>query len=148
MQESQSGALLFCDGDDSGTMNSAELLARYREEGSEEAFAEIVRRYAGLVLSVAKRQLGSPALAEEAAQVVFARLAERGPRLSSEQGLSGWLHRTALHVSIDCVRSESRRRAREEKSMDLKSTNDDDDTWRELVPFLDTALDRLKEEER
>ena len=128
-------------------MNSAELLTRYSEGGSEEAFGELVRRHADLVFSVAKRRVSSAALAEEAAQIVFMRLASIKPRLSSEPALLGWLHRTTLHVSIDLVRSETRRRIREEKSMQ-DVVLDEEPVWHEIVPVLDEALDRLKDDER
>src|SRR5688500_9669336 len=98
-------------------MNSAELLTRYNQGGSEERFVDLMRRHAAVVFSVAKRRLGSAALAEEAAQIVLKRLASRKPSLNSEHSILGWLHRTTLHVSIDLVRSETRRRIREEKSM-------------------------------
>src|SRR4051812_4248000 len=73
-------ALPFRIGDDLKEMNSAELLMRYRDTGSDEAFTELVRRYTDLVFSVAKRRLGNAALAEEAAQVVFMRFAQVRPR--------------------------------------------------------------------
>src|SRR5687767_2062235 len=128
-------------------MNSAELLTRYNQGGSEEPFGELVRRHADLVFSVAKRRLGSAALAEEAAQIVFMRLASSKPRLNSEHAILGWLHRTTLHVSIDLVRSETRRRIREEKSMQDVVT-DEEPLWQEIVPVLDEALDRLKDDEQ
>src|SRR5689334_14208167 len=98
-------------------MNGCELLDEFRERRSETAFAELVRRYADLVFSVAKRRLNGDSLAEEVAQLVFMRLAKGPPKLSSEAALLVWLHRTSVHVAIDLWRSESRRRAREEKAV-------------------------------
>jgi RNA polymerase sigma factor (sigma-70 family) len=141
------GPLPFQIGADLREMNSAELLARYRDDTSEEAFAELVQRYADFVFSVAKRRLGRAELAEEAAQVVFLRLATTKPRLLNDHAVLGWLHRTAFHVSIDLLRAESRRRIREEKSMQNVQT-DDEPVWHEIVPLLDEALDKLKDEER
>jgi hypothetical protein len=68
-------------------MKGDELLTVYREQGSEEAFAEIVGRYTNLVYSVAVRRLGNSALAEEVAQVVFTRLARTTPNLRSDATL-------------------------------------------------------------
>ena len=46
-------------------MSETALLQAFRKERSEDAFAELVRRYASLVYSVAKRRLNSSALAED-----------------------------------------------------------------------------------
>ena len=51
-------------------MNETELLQAFRNERSDEAFAELVRRYAGLVYSVARRRLANSALAEDITQLV------------------------------------------------------------------------------
>src|SRR5688572_5608373 len=56
-------------------MNATDLLAEFRENRSEKAFGELVRRYTNLVYSVAKRRLTSGTLAEEVTQSVFLRLA-------------------------------------------------------------------------
>ena len=40
-------------------MNGSDLLAEYRNTGSESAFSELVRRYTNLVYSIAKRRLSS-----------------------------------------------------------------------------------------
>lgn len=41
--------------------DDAELIRRYAEQRSEEAFAELVRRHLGLVYSAALRRLGGDA---------------------------------------------------------------------------------------
>jgi DNA-directed RNA polymerase specialized sigma24 family protein len=101
-------------------MNATDLLDAYRERGSDEAFAELVRRYTNLVYSVALRRLGNSALAEEVGQEVFTQLARAVPRLGTEASLVTWLHRTTVHVSIDVWRSETRRRVREEKAIAME----------------------------
>lgn len=128
-------------------MNGALLIAKYRDAGSEEAFADLVRGYTDFVFSVAKRRLQSAALAEEAVQEVFVRLARLKPRFETDHAMLGWLHRTTLHVSIDLVRSEQRRKLREDQSMPEEHA-DEDSLWQELVPCLDEALDKLRDEER
>ena len=59
-----------------------ELLERYRRDGAEDAFAELVRRHLNLVHSAALRQVRSPQLAEEVAQSAFADLARQCHRLA------------------------------------------------------------------
>src|SRR4051812_7206370 len=102
-------------------MNGSELLREFREQRSERAFAELVQRYARLVFSVAKRRLNNDALAQEASQAVFIRLARNPPDLPNDPALLSWLHRTALHVSVDAWRAESRRRTREQQAAAMQT---------------------------
>lgn len=129
-------------------MNAIDLLRQFRERRSENAFAELVRRYASLVYSVARRRLDNSALAEEASQNVFIRLASSPPSLPNDAALLGWLHRTTLHVSIDLWRAESRRLAREQKAAAMQPANSTESVWADLAPVLDEALDELPEPDR
>src|SRR5687767_8424691 len=122
-------------------MNGTELLKQFREQRSEQAFAELVRRYTDLVFSVAKRRLNNAALAEEAAQSVFLRLANTAPNLPSDEALLGWLHRTSVHVAVDIWRAETRRQAREEKAAAMQRTESHENS--ELAAEVDEALDEL-----
>src|SRR5438094_7077444 len=79
-------------------MNGTDLLAAFRNTRSEEAFSELVRRYANLVYSIAKRRLSNATLAEEVAQIVFTRLATAAPRVRGDAEFVAWLHRTTVHV--------------------------------------------------
>jgi RNA polymerase sigma factor (sigma-70 family) len=97
-------------------MNETELLLAFRKERSEEAFAELVRRYAGLVYSVAKRRMANAALAEDITQIVFIRLAKTPPTVENHGELGAWLHRTTINITIDTWRSETRRRNREQQA--------------------------------
>src|SRR5262245_28416508 len=130
-------------------MNGSDLLSRYRSTGSEDAFTTLVRHYASVVYSVALRRLSSGALAEEAAQTVFARLARSSSNLKSDPELIGWLHRTALHVSIDLWRSEIRRRKREQLAAAMHTASDHHyPFWDEVAPHLDIALNELNDPDR
>src|ERR1700677_641163 len=97
-------------------MSEKEVIEIFRESRSEEAFAELVRRYAGLVYAVAKRRLANSALAEDITQIVFIRLAKAFPKVRNHAELAAWLHRTTVNVTIDTWRSESRRRNREQQA--------------------------------
>ncbi len=129
-------------------MNGSELLRTFREQRSEQAFAELVRRYTDLVFSVAKRRLNNAALAEETTQSVFLRLAHTAPDLPSEAALVGWLHRTAIHASIDLWRAETRRRAREEKAVAMQSADANQNNSSDLAGEVDEALNELGESDR
>src|SRR5437879_1232229 len=91
---------LFCGCYYSGTMtDDAELLRRYAETGSEDAFAELVRRYLDLVYSASLRQVkGDAHLAQDVTQIVFTDLARKAASLSRRTALTGWLY-TAAHFA-------------------------------------------------
>lgn len=110
-------------------MNGTELLAEFRDNRSETAFGELVRRYTNLVYSVAKRRLGNDSLAQETTQLVFIRLAKTVPKLQGDNELAAWLHRTTVHISIDLWRSESRRRAREANAAVMHAEPDEAVAW-------------------
>jgi len=121
-RQSQLAVLPLAIGDDYFiAMSETELLHSFRKERSEEAFAELVRRYSGLVYSVAKRRLAHGTLAEDITQIVFIRFANTPPNVKNHSELAAWLHRTTLNVTIDTLRSETRRRTREEEAAAMET---------------------------
>jgi RNA polymerase sigma factor (sigma-70 family) len=129
--------------DDSG------LLRRYVENQSDEAFAALVTRRINLVYSVALRQTGSPENAEEIAQAVFIILARRADTLRHEKALSSWLFQATRLTAANLLRSEIRRRNREQEAYMQSALNDaGDDTWAKMAPLLDSAVASLREKER
>ncbi len=67
-------------------------------------------------------------------------------RTQVTQNLGGWLHRTATHLALDMLRSETARRHREIAYAD--QNNHEACTWAELSPCVDQALTELPEELR
>lgn len=132
--------------------DDAELLRRYAEEGSEDALAEVVRRRVDLVYGAAWRQVRSNgALAEEITQVVFTELARKAGRLARHEALVGWLHTATRFAAAKALRSESRRRAREQEAYAMNEVLRADEgveDWERLRPVIDEALGELKERER
>jgi len=110
--------------------------------------SEVVRRYTNLVYSVAKRRLSNTALAQDATQTVFIRLAKAAPNIRGDAELVAWLHRTTVNASIDLWRSESRRRAREEHAVAMQSDRTESPVWNEIAPAVDEALNPLNPQER
>lgn len=128
------------------------LLRQYVTEGSEAAFAELVRRHIDLVHSVALRQVnGDSHRAEDVTQGVFCELARKAPQLLRHRALSGWLYTTARFVGARLARTESRRTIRELTSgaMNLSHVEPaNDQVWKELQPVLDDAMQELKSKDR
>jgi RNA polymerase sigma factor (sigma-70 family) len=135
-------------------MTDEELLHAYANEGSEAAFAELVRRHGGAVQAAAWRQTGNAQLAEEVTHAVFMQLARKAGSLRPSVFLLGWLLRAARYAAIDAVRAEDRRMRREAafSSMHtLESTPDEQESeslWARVAPKLDEALLRLRATDR
>lgn len=101
--------------DDLRSTSDASLVtsvARWRQD----ALAELYRRHAGAVYSLARRVTGQKAVAEEVLQDVFLRLWNSPERYDPARGsLRTFLLAQSHSRSVDAVRSESSRRAREER---------------------------------
>lgn len=132
-------------------MNDQELLRQYANDGSEAAFAELVRRHLNLVYSVAMRQLNDASAAQEVAQAVFCLLARKAGQLRDQAVPGAWLYLTACHKSREHRRAEKRRRHREQEAATMQELNVQDNeqnTWQLLAPLLDDAMESLGEGER
>jgi RNA polymerase sigma factor (sigma-70 family) len=129
---------------------SQQLLAQYIQNGSEDAFRELVARYINLVYSTALRVVeGDTPLAEDVTQTVFLRLSRNARKLSHEPLLGGWLHTVACHTASKCLRQERRRQARERQAALMNSLSDHSNADLERVaPILDEAINLLGREDR
>ncbi len=127
-----------------------QLLRQYADDGSEAAFAELVRRYIDLVYSVALRQAaGDTALAQDVTQMVFVDLARKSRLLCGRPTLSGWLHTSARFAASKAIRGEQRRRAREQESLAMENHPAHAEMhWEQLRPLLDESIGRLTEADR
>lgn len=130
------------------TQTDAQLLERYARNGSEDAFAEIVRRHLNLVFSAALRQVRQPQLAEEITQSVFVDLARQATKLAPKTILSAWLYQVTRRTAIDVIRRESRRQLREQVAHELNAMNAPDTDWTQVEPLLEEGMDTLEERER
>ncbi len=124
--------------------NESALLQRFVGTGDTEAFAEIVRQYAGLVYGTCLRVLADTDRASDATQETFFQLMKRAGEVHGS--LAGWLHRVATGKAVDLIRSESARRQREQAYLDDKAN--DDQTWHEVSPYVDEALTLLDDDTR
>ncbi len=128
------------------------LLREFVQERSEAAFAELVRRHVDLVYATALRRCGGDAgLAEDVTQTVFGDLARKASGLPAGVVLAGWLHRHATFVSSTVVRTERRRRQREESAATMNEDGNDPRegaAWADIGPILEEALEELPERDR
>src|SRR5215472_297585 len=89
------------------------LLARYVFDGDQQAFGEIVSRYAEAVFGLCRRFNHCRHDAEDITQQVFATLAQHAESLTERLSLEGWLRRTAWQISARVARSAQTRRRHE-----------------------------------
>jgi RNA polymerase sigma factor (sigma-70 family) len=129
-----------------------QLLRQYVSEKSQDAFAELVRRYVNLVYSSALRKLNGDAhRAEDVAQEVFVKLARHAPALVNCRVLSGWLYSTAHNTAVKAIRSDSRRRHREERAHAIQNMNQPNPEcagWDEIGPLIDDTMQALSRGDR
>ncbi len=130
--------------------DSQQLLAEYRQNGSDAAFRELVTRYVDLVYSTALRLVeGDTHRAEDVAQTVFVDLARKAQTLPHEVRLGGWLHRDACLVAGHTMRAERRRQSRERQAVEMNVLqNHSDADFSQVAPLLDEAIDELEEADR
>ena len=117
--------------------DDSRLLARWAQEGSEDAFAELVRNYQRLVFGAAMRRTGDADLARDVAQQVFATLAVKARLLLGRTNVAGWLYQAASHIGA---------RAAHEHFANERVADEDvnDAQW----PHVEDALERLGASER
>jgi RNA polymerase sigma factor (sigma-70 family) len=128
----------------------SQLLRAYAENRTEEAFAELVRRYVDFTYSAALRMVRDRHLAEDVTQGVFVALAKSAPQLTDRPVLSGWLHRTAQNIAAQTVRTIERRRAREQEAVVMNEllSSQSETSWEAVAPHLDAALGELNDADR
>src|SRR4051812_17198433 len=87
-------------------VDDVELLRRYAETKSQEAFAELVRRHLGLVYHAALRQVGGDVhRAQDVAQTVFADLARKADAVARRSVPVGWLYTSTRYAAAMAVRA-------------------------------------------
>jgi RNA polymerase sigma factor (sigma-70 family) len=131
-------------------MSDMERLRNYSQQGSEEAFAGLVRQHVNLVYSAALRQVGIAAHAEEITQAVFVILARKAARLRPDTILDAWLYETTRLTALNFLRGERRRQLREQEAY-MQSTLQESTgvpVWNQLAPLLDDAMSRLGRKDR
>lgn len=130
-------------------IDDTELLRRYADEGSAEAFTELVRRNLDLVYAAALRHVGDTHRARDIAQTVFIDLARKARALRRHPALVSWLHTSTRYAALKAIRAEQRRATREQEAHLMQSlATESAPDWERLRPLLDAALHELGERDR
>jgi RNA polymerase sigma factor (sigma-70 family) len=117
---------------------------RFAKTGDAGAFAEIIRRHAGLVYGAALRIVADMDRASDVAQETFLQLTKDAHSVTGS--LPGWLHRVATHKAIDQMRRDASRRRREAEyaaGQPCEVTH-----WKDLSRYVDEELSKLDDQTR
>ena len=130
--------------------DDAELLRQYAENHAEEAFAEIVRRHVDFVYSAALRMVCDSHTAEDITQNTFIALTKNALQVRDRSVLSSWLHSTARNLAANAIRTEVRRRQREQEAAAMNEllANAPEAVWKNIAPHLDDAIAALGDTDR
>ncbi len=126
-------------------VSESALLHRLSANGDHEAFAEIVRRHAGMVYAVCARMLRDKADAADVTQETFFHLLRQAREVSGS--LAGWLHTVATRKSVDLIRKAGTRR-RTEQAYAAAQAYKPEATWQQISGHVDQALQELDDELR
>ena len=132
-------------------LDDAQLLDAYIHHGSQEAFAELSRRYVNLVYSSALRQLRNTHEAEDVTQAVFIILARKAAGLKGGTVLPSWLLQTTAYAVMNVRRAEARRRHHEQEAAAMKTESqekEDRNIWKQMEPVVDSAVRSLPSAQR
>jgi len=124
------------------------LLKEYVERDSEEA---LPRWCNGTSIWFIRWPCARPAMdicRRKLTQTVFVILARKASSLGANTILSGWLCRTARYASANALTIQHRRQRREQEAHMQSHLNESEhDTWAQIAPLLDNALEQLGEKD-
>jgi RNA polymerase sigma factor (sigma-70 family) len=131
-------------------MEDGQLLQQYARDRSESAFGELVSRHIDLVYAAALRVVGGDRhLAEDVTQMVFTALARKAGGLPAGVVLPGWLYRHTCYTAANAVRTERRRRDREQTAVEMSTLDQrEEPDWERIAPHLDESLNQLSAGDR
>lgn len=120
------------------------LLRHWTTRRDARAFQELVLRHGAMVYGACYRIVRNAADAEEVTQECFLALAQsEGKRIRT---VGGWLHTLATRRSLDRLRTDTRRREREERYARNETRVAAEPSWDDVQQFVDEAIASLPDE--
>ena len=99
-------------GSDSATtslpLTDEELMSRYRDDGPEAVFTELVHRYERELYRYLARYLGDPTLADDVFQNTFLQVHLKRGLYENGRPFRPWLYAIATHQAVDALRKAGR----------------------------------------
>lgn len=123
-----------------------QLLRQYVQSKDDRAFSVLLRRHGDMVFRVCHRVLNHQADAEDAFQVTFLILAQRGSSIRRSSSLCSWLHGVALRTAKNLQRQKCKRT--EKEAHQAKSSTVTDADVNDIWPILDKVIAELPERYR
>lgn len=99
------------------TMEDLDLVKAFQEQGREEAFDELVRRYQSLVINMAYQMIHNYDEALEAAQDVFVKVYRALPEFQARAAFKTWLYTITRRVVLNALRKLRSRKAGSHESL-------------------------------
>jgi RNA polymerase sigma factor (sigma-70 family) len=132
-----------------GVLADHVLLDQFVNEGSQDAFARLMKRYGPYVFGVCKRVTFHAQDAEDVFQACFLELARRASSLRQRGSVAAWLQVVAVRLGRR-ARARAARRQQVEAATPVNhaSVNADDITWREVRRLLEEEVAGLSEDLR
>ena len=91
--------------------NDDRTLTTLAGKGDQDAFAQLVERYTGLVYNLALQRVGDHHDAEDITQAVFWKVWKALPGFRGDSAFSTWLYRMTANTATDLLRQKGRREA-------------------------------------
>lgn len=130
------------------TRPDRDLLRAHLDGADPAAFAELVRRHAGLARRAAAEVC--PTAADDVAQATLALLARKAAAVAGRESAAGWVFETARRLALKARTAAARRAARESRAAPPRPPADPLDTLtlREIRAVVAEELARLPDELR
>jgi len=123
--------------------SDGDLLARYADQGDQQAFRELVGRHIDWLYATATRLVGNKTLAEDVTQGVLLALSRKAGALKNRGCLTGWLFEATRYGARTLLRAEARRREREKMLVTTAAVSEAPPAWDDLQGRIDSAIAHL-----